>query len=113
MNNGIVKHVFSKMNDDNNKFINSNKFIFMGNLHQQIIAGVENGNSIYNRFEIDSNIVNNYKQYSEQLINFIKTFFHKTFSDFIQDDFCSKIEQIQNIIRDIYTELYGKNEQKI
>lgn len=111
LNNEEVKAAVSMKNEDIDKFINSNKFKFMGNLHQQIITGAENGNSIYNRFEIDSNIANNYKQYSEQLTNFLITYVHKKLSDIILEDF-SSIEQIGKIITDIYIKLYGKDELK-
>ena len=111
LNNEVVKDAVSMTNEVINNLINSNKFEFMGNLHQQIITGVENGNSIYKRFEIDSNIVNNYKQYSEQLTNFIIIYFHSKLSDIILD-YSNRIGQIEKIITDIYTKLYGKDELK-
>jgi hypothetical protein len=89
--------------------INSSKFKLIGNLHQQLITGVENGNSIFNRFEIDNNILNNYKQFYEHLINFTNTFNNKTLSEIIQDNYSIRIEQIEKIITDIYIKLYGRN----
>ena len=44
LNTGSFKNANSSMNKAFNNFINSNKFEFIGNLHQQIITGVENGN---------------------------------------------------------------------
>ena len=75
-----------------NNFIKSNKFEFFGNIHQQIITGIENGNTVYNRFEIDSNIINDYKKYYEQLINFLKTF---NLEDILKS---GVVEKIRNII---------------
>ena len=112
LNNEVIKDAVSKNNEDINNLINSNKFKFMGNLHQQIITGAENGNSIYNRFEIDNNIANNYKQYSEQLTNFLIIYFHEKLSNIILDDYSSRIGQIEKIITDIYTKLYGMDELK-
>ena len=110
LNLDIIKKAISSMNNGNKTLINSSKFEFIGDLHQQIITGVENGNSIFNRFEIDNDILNNYKQYYEQLINFINIFDSKTLSDIIiQDDYSSQIEQIEKIISAIYTTLYGRN----
>lgn len=44
----LFENIISSMNDVLNNFINSNKFEFIGNLHQQIIYGVDNGNTVYN-----------------------------------------------------------------
>ena len=44
----LFENIISSMNDVLNNFINSNKFDFIGNLHQQIIYGVDNGNTVYN-----------------------------------------------------------------
>lgn len=57
----LFENIIFSMNDVLNNFINSNKLDFIGNLHQQIIYGVDNGNTVYNWFEIDSNIIKNYK----------------------------------------------------
>ena len=111
MNWDRIKIAISSVNDETKMLINSSKIKYLGNLHQQIINGVENGNSIFNRFEIDNDILNNYKQYYEYLFNFTKSFNHNTLSDNILDkDYSSKTEQIKKIIKDIYTKLYGKNE---
>jgi len=104
-----MKEAALYMYNENKLLINSSEFKYIGNLHQQLINGVENGNSIFNRFEIDNNILNNYKQYYEQIINFINTFIIKTPIEFIQDDFSFRLEQIEKIITDIYTKLYGSN----
>ena len=65
LNNDKTNKVFLSINEDINNFMNSNKFKFIGNLHQQIITEADNGNTVYNIFEIDCNILNNYKQYFE------------------------------------------------
>ena len=104
-----MKEAALYMYNENKLLINSSEFKYIGNLHQQLINGVENGNSIFNRFEIDNNILNNYKQYYEQIINFINNFCIKTPIEFIQDDFSFRLEQIEKIITDIYTKLYGSN----
>ena len=90
-------------------FINSNKFKFLGKLHQLIITEVDNGNSVYNRFEIDSNILNNYKQYYEKLKNFLYDITNKEKNEAMEDDYEGRIQKIKNIITDIYTKLYGRN----
>ena len=109
LNCDTIKKAVSSSIDENKLLINSSKFKLIGNLHQQLINGVENGNSIFNRFEIDNNILNNYKQYYEQLINFTNTFNKKTPYEILQDDYALRIEQIQKIITDIYIKLYGSN----
>ena len=109
LNCDTLKKISSSIRDENKLFINSSKFKFIGNIHQQLINGVENGNSTFNRFEIDNNILNNYKQYYEQIINFTNTFYYEKLYEIILD---YRIEQIEKIIRDIYTKLYGSNGQK-
>ena len=92
-------------------FIKSPKFKYIGNLHRQIITqiitGEENGNSVYNRFGIDNNILNNYKQYYSQLVNSTNI----NLFDIGQIDLESINKQIRIILTDIYTKLYGNNNE--
>ena len=109
LNCDTLKEAISSLCNITEMLIISSKFNFIGNIHQQLINGVENGNSIFNRFEIDNNILNNYKQYYEQLINFINTLNKSKPYEIIQDDCPIRIEQLEKIIKDIYTKLYGSN----
>ena len=104
----IVSFIWCIINCIPTKFINSSKFKFLGNLHQLRITEVDNGNSVYNRFEIDSNILNNYKQYYEKLKNFFHDITNEE-NEVMEDDYKSRVQQINNIITDIYTKLYGRN----
>ena len=104
----ILKKTILLIQDEVNMFINSTKFKYIENLHHQIITGEENGNSVYNRFGINSNIINDYKQYYSQLVNLAST----NLFDIGQIDFKSINETIENILTDIYTKLYGNNELK-
>ena len=64
----IVKSTIDAMNNDINKQIHSEKFKMLGNLHKQIMSNLDNGNTVYNRFNIDANTLDKYKQYYKQLL---------------------------------------------
>lgn len=105
LNIDILKEAIESTSDDINYFINNRQFKMLGNLHQQIMNGADNGNTVYNRFNINDNILNDYKNYYKQLIDFISTFFNKKLIDILEDDYSSGINQIKNIINNIYAEL--------
>ena len=110
LNNDVLKKSNEKMNDEINYRINSNKFKVIGNLHKQIMSDSDNGNTVYNRFDIkDDNILKCYKQYYNQLIDFSNTFCDKKLIDIIKDDYNDRINQIENIIISIYNKLDNNN----
>ena len=104
LNIDILKKAVLSTSDEINYVINSSKFKMLGNLHQQIMIGADNGNTVYNRFKIDNNILNDYKQYYKQLNDFI--------IDIIQDNYSSRINQIQSIILSIYNKIDNTNKLK-
>ena len=82
LNSEIINKNAELMNNIIDKYIQSDEFKMLGKIHQQIMNST-NDNEIYNRFNINSNTLNKYKQYYNQLHNCIKDFMDNKIGDVV------------------------------
>lgn len=82
MDSDDCKELFKNMEDRLDRHVKSTKFVMLGNIHKQIMECIqqEKNNSavinsksqdLYNKFNLNSDILNKYKQYYDKLINHI------------------------------------------